>query len=170
VPAPKVGDPPQFNKLDFSCDNFPWVIVPNGPPVISEVSASDLRAKAVWGEEFALLGKERIHHIVYDKIDFNGTAGWVRDSDTSNGWGALVRFRGGAHPTTLYSGPDKNPTYLGKQIDTEICPDTANGFSRAGQTYVSQVRRFENGQDWYQIDYNHRVAWVPADEVEVSAP
>jgi hypothetical protein len=81
-----------------------------------------------------------------------------------------VQFRGSPHPTTIYSGPDKNPTYLGKEIDAEICPDTVNGFSRAGQTYVSQVRRFENGQEWYQIDYNHRVAWVPADEVTVSAP
>src|SRR5262249_45980077 len=83
VPPPKVGDPPQFNKLDFSCDNFPWVTVPNGPPVISEVAASDLRAKAAWGEEFALLGTQKIGGIRYDKIDFNGTAGWVRDADTT---------------------------------------------------------------------------------------
>jgi hypothetical protein len=170
VPAPKVGDPPQYNKLDFSCDNFPWVIVPNNPPVLSEVSASDLRAKAAWGEEFALLGKKRVNGVLYDKIDFNGTPGWVRDSDTSDGWGALVRFRGGAHPTTLYSGPDRNPTYLDKPIDTQICPDTLYGFSRAGQTYVAQVRRFSQGQMWYQIYYNHRVAWVPGDEVKVSAP
>lgn len=171
VPSPKVGDPPlSYNKLDFSCDNFPWVIVPNGSPVLSEVSASDLRAKAVWGDEFALLGRKRVDGILYDKIDFSGTSGWVRDSDTSNGWGALVQFRGGTHPTTLYSGPDRNPTYLGKPIDTQICPDTLYGFSRAGQTYVSQVRRVENGQVWYQIYYNHRVAWVPADEVKVSAP
>jgi hypothetical protein len=170
VPSPKVGDPPQYNKLDFSCDNFPWVIVPNGPPVLSEVSASDLRAKAVWGDEFALLGRDRLDGVLYDKIDFNGTPGWVRDSDTSSGWGALVRFRGGSHPTTLFSGPDQNPTYLDKQIDTTICPDTLYGFSRAGQTYVSQVRRVEHGQTWYQIYYNHRVAWVPADEVKVSAP
>ncbi len=144
--------------------------MPNGPPVISEVSASDLRAKAVWGEEFALLGTKRVDGVLYDKIDFSGTAAWVRDSDTSAGWGALVRFRGGSDPTTLYSGPGRNPTYLGKPIDTQICPDTLYGFSRAGQTYVSQVRRVENGETWYQIDYNHRVAWVPADEVKVSAP
>jgi len=106
----------------------------------------------------------------YDKINFSGTVAWVRDSDTSSGWGALVRFRGGSDPTAVFSGPDKNPTYLGKTIDTRICPDTLYGFSRAGQTYVSQVRRFENGQTWYQIDYNHRVAWVPDDEVTVSAP
>jgi hypothetical protein len=170
IPAAKEGDQPQFNKLDFSCDNFPWVIVPNGPPVISEVSASDLRAKAAWGEEFALLGSKRVDGVLYDKINFSGTVGWVRDSDTSDGWGALVRFRGGSHPTTLYSGPDKNPTYVGQKIDTTICPDTQYGFSRAGQTYVAQVRREEQGQTWYQIDYNHRVAWVPADEVTVSAP
>jgi hypothetical protein len=107
IPAAKEGDQPQFNKLDFSCDNFPWVIVPNGPPVISEVSASDLRAKAAWGEEFALLGRKRVRGVLYDKIDFSGTVGWVRDSDTSDGWGALVRFRGGSHPATLFSGPDK---------------------------------------------------------------
>jgi hypothetical protein len=171
VPSPTLGDPPiSYNQLDFSCDNFPWAIVPNAPPVISEVSASDLRAKAVWGEEFALLGRRQVGGVLYDKIDFNGTIGWVRDSDTSDGWGALVRFRGGSHSTTLYSGPDKNPTYDGNVIDTQICPDKAYGFSRAGQTYVSQLSRFSHGQTWYQIDYNHRVAWVPANEVKVSAP
>ncbi len=171
VPSPTLGDPPlSYNQLDFSCDNFPWAIVPNGSPVISEVSASDVRAKAAWGEEFVLLGKQRVAGILYDKINFSGTVGWVRDSDTRDGWGALVRFRGGSHPTTLYSGPDRNPTYDGTVIDTQICPDTAYGFSRAGQTYVSQLRRLENGEMWYQIDYDHRVAWVPADEVTVSAP
>jgi len=169
-PSTKVGDPPQYDKRDFSCDNFPWVIVPNTAFVLSQVSASDLRAKAAWGEEFALLGHRRVDGILYDRIDFNGTAGWVRASDTSNGWGALLRFRGGSHPTALYSGPDASPTYLGKQIDTQICPDKPYGFSRAGQTYVSQLKRFSQGQEWYQIDYNHRVAWVPADEVKVSAP
>ncbi|MGN6167512.1 MAG: N-acetylmuramoyl-L-alanine amidase [Solirubrobacteraceae bacterium] len=165
VPSPTPGDPPTFyDQLDFSCDNFPSV------PATSVISASDLRAKAVWGEDFALLGRTRVDGILYDKINFNGTVGWVRDSDTSNGWGALVRFRGGPHPTTLFSGPDPNPTYLGKPIDSRICPDTSYDFTRAGQTYVSQVRRVENGETWYQIDYNHRVAWVPADEVAVSAP
>jgi len=171
VPSPTLGDPPiSYNQLDFSCDSFPWAIVPNGSPVISEVAASDLRAKAVWGEEFALLGQKRVGGVVYDRIDFNGTVGWVLDSDTSDGWGALVRFRGGSQPTTLYSGPDRNPTYDGSALDTQICPDRAYGFNRAGQTYVSQLRRFSHGQEWYQIDYNHRVAWVPANEVTVSRP
>ncbi len=49
-----------------------------------------------------------------------------------------------------------------------MCPDATHGFSRTGQTYVSQLRRFSQGEFWYQIDYNHRVAWVPADEVTVS--
>jgi hypothetical protein len=175
VPSPTPGaDPKYYDPLDFSCDNFPWGLVPSQTPppvpVLSEVSAADLRAKAVWGEEFALLGKKRVGGVLYDKINFSGTVGWVRNSDTSDGWGALVRFRGGSHPTTVYSGPDRSPTYLGQQIDTQICPDTQYGFSRAGQTYVSQVKRFSQGQEWYQIDYNHRVAWVPADEVTVSAP
>ena len=84
-----------------------------------------------------------------------------------------MQFRGGSAPTTLYSGPEypahypppKNPA-----LDTRICPDTQYGFSRAGQTYVAQARRFSDGREWYQIDYNHRVAWVPADEVTVSVP
>jgi N-acetylmuramoyl-L-alanine amidase len=170
IPSSKIGDPPTYDHLDFSCDNFPWSIVPNAPTVISQVSAGDLRAKAAWGEEFALLGRKRVRGVLYDRIDFNGTAGWVRDSDTSEGWGALLRFRGGSEPTTLFSGPEYPTTYLGNTIDTRICPDGKYGFSRAGQTYVAQVSRVSQGRTWYQIDYNHRVAWVPADEVTVSAP
>jgi N-acetylmuramoyl-L-alanine amidase len=168
IPSTKIGDPPTYNQLDFSCDNFPWSIIPNTAFVLSEVSISDLRAKAAWGDEFALLGRKRVHGVRYDKIDFNGTAGWVRNSDTREGWGALVRFRGGSHPTTLFSGPEYPGHYLGNTLDTRMCPDTQYGFNRAGQTYVSQLKRFSQGQFWYQIDYNHRVAWVPADEVTVS--
>jgi N-acetylmuramoyl-L-alanine amidase len=169
TPSTKVGEPPKFNELDFSCDNIPWSIIPNTDFVLSEVSVSDLRAKAAWGEEFALLDRKRVGGVLYDEINFNGTVGWVRDSDTSNGWGALLRFRGGSHPTTLFSGPEYPAEYLGKTLDTRMCPDTTYGFSRAGQTYVSQLKRFSQGQYWYEIDYNHRVAWVPADEVSVSA-
>jgi hypothetical protein len=169
-PSTKVGDPPTFSQLDFSCDNIPWSIIPNAAFVLSEVSASDLRAKAAWGEAFALLRQKRMHHVLYDEINFSGTTGWVRDSDTSAGWGALVRFRGGSHPTTLYSGPEYPAKYLGNTLDTRMCPDTTYGFSRGGQTYVSRLKRFSQGREWYEIDYNHRVAWVPADEVEVSAP
>jgi hypothetical protein len=169
VPSTKIGDPPTYDQLDFSCDNFPWSIIPNTPFVLSEVSVSDLRAKAAWGQEFALLGRKRVRDVLYDKIDFSGTIGWVRNSDTREGWGALVRFRGGTHPTTLFSGPEYPGKYLGNTLDTRMCPDATYGFSRTGQTYVSQLRRFSQGQFWYQIDYNHRVAWVPADEVTVSA-
>jgi N-acetylmuramoyl-L-alanine amidase len=168
VPSTKIGELPTYDELDFSCDNFPWSIIPNTDFVLSAVSVSDLRAKAAWGEEFALLGTKRVGDVRYDKIDFNGTTGWVRDDDTREGWGALVRFRGGPHPTTLFSGPEYPAEYLGKTLDTRMCPDAKYGFSRAGQTYVSQLRRFSQGQFWYQIDYNHRVAWVPADEVSVS--
>jgi hypothetical protein len=165
-------DPPTFNQRDFSCDNFPWGLVPNALPVLSQVSAGDLRAKAASGQEFALLGRRQVDGVLYDEINFNGTEGWVRDSDTSNGWGVLVRFRGGNSPTTLFSGPEYPATYAFSPdpLDTRICPDNQYGFSRAGQTYVARIRRFSQGREWYQIDYNHRVAWVPADEVTVSAP
>jgi hypothetical protein len=166
IPSKTAGGKPAFDKLDFSCDNFP---APDDASVISPLAASDLRAKAAWGQEFALLGRERVDDVLYDEINFNGTVGWVRNSDTSDGWGALLRFRGGSNPTTLYSAPEYPATYLGSTLDTKICPDTKYGFSRSGQTYVSQLKRFSQGQMWYQIDYNHRVAWVPADEVEVAA-
>jgi hypothetical protein len=159
------GGKPTFDKLDFSCDNFP---APDDASVISPLSASDLRAKAAWGQEFSLLSRKRVGGLLYDEINFNGTVGWVRDSDTSEGWGAVVRFRGGSAPTTLFSGPEYPANYLGSTLDTRICPDAQYGFSRAGQTYVAQMTRSSQGQMWYQIDYNHRVAWVPADEVAVS--
>jgi hypothetical protein len=169
IPSTKEGGKPTYDKLDFSCDNFPQ---PLDRSAISPVSASDLRAKASWGQEFALLGRKRVHGVLYDKINFSGAVNWVRDSDTSNGWGALVRFRGGSTPTTLFSGPESPAHYPppnNPELDTQICPDNQYGFSRAGQTYVAQMRRFSQGRMWYQIDYNHRVAWVPADEATVSA-
>ena len=172
--SPGVGKPPAWNKLDFSCDNLPWSMVPNdnnNAPFtvpVSQVSIGDLRAKAAWGQAFALLGTRKVDGVRYDRINFNGTVGWVRDSDTVDGWGALVRFRGGSAPTTLFSGPEYPTTYLGKVTDTRICPDRQYGFTRAGQTYVSRLRRFSQGKFWYQIDYNHRVAWVPEDEVTIS--
>jgi hypothetical protein len=169
IPSETIGDTPTYNKLDFSCDNFPWSIVPNAPTVLSQVSAGDLRAKAAWGQEFPLLGSRLVGGVLYDKINFSGTVGWVRASETSDGWGALVRFRGRSHPTTLFSGPEYPASYQGKTLDTRICPDARYGFSRAGQTYVARIERFSQGRMWYQIDYNHRIAWVPADEVKVSA-
>jgi hypothetical protein len=172
VPNPTISTnpaPSSYNKLDFSCDNWPWSLIPGTPPVLSAVAIGDLRAKAAWGEEFALLGRTRVRGVLYDRINFNGTAGWIRDSDTSSGWGALVRFRGGSHPTTLFSAPEYPGHTQGEIRDTRICPDRTYGFSRAAQTYVAQIKRFSYGRTWYQIFYNHRVAWVPADEVKVSA-
>jgi hypothetical protein len=169
IPSTKIGEAPTYNQLDFSCDNFPWSIIPNTAFVLSQVSVGDLRAKAAWGQEFALLGRRRVGTVLYDKINFNGTVGWVRNRDTREGWGAFVRFRGGTHPTTLFSGPEYPGHYLGHTLDTRICSDDKYGFSRSGQTYVARMRRFSQGRTWYQIDYNHRVAWVPADEVTVSA-
>jgi hypothetical protein len=170
VPSKTIGAPPTYNQRDFSCDNFPWSLVPNAPTVLSAVAIGDLRAKAAWGQAFALLGAKKVDGVLYDRIDFSGTVGWVRNSDTSDGWGALVRFRGAPEPTTLFSGPEYPATYLDAPLDARICPDAQFGFSRAGQTYVARMTRVSQGKVWYQIDYNHRVAWVPADEVTVSEP
>ena len=173
VPSPNPTEPPaHYNHKDWSCDNFPWAMVPlQSGTVISPVASADERAKAAWGEEFALLGRRRVGEVLYDKINFSGTTGWIRDSLTSGGWGALLRFRGAPYATTLYSVPEY-PGVDGprKDIDTRICSDTAYGFSRGRQTYVSQLVRRSQGRTWYQIDYNHRVAWVPADEVSVTRP
>jgi N-acetyl-anhydromuramyl-L-alanine amidase AmpD len=170
VPAATIGANPSYNKLDFSCDNFPWSIIPNTPAVLSAVAIGDLRAKASWGEQFALLGQAKVGGVRYDKINFSGTTGWVRDSHTTSGWGALVRFRGGSRPTTLFSAPQYPGDLQGFIIDTKICPDTRYGFSRRGETYVSTFSIRSQGRTWYEIDYNHRVGWVPAGEVTVSAP
>jgi hypothetical protein len=35
---------------------------------------------------------------------------------------------------------------------------------------VSTFSIRSQGRRWYELDYNHRVGWVPADEVTVSAP
>lgn len=151
--------PSSYNTRDFSCDNLPDATQQtNGTWV--EDAHSDLRAKAEWGDSFALLGQQTVGGVTWDKIDFNGTAGWVRDSDTSNGSGVIVTFTGGSQPTTIYGQPTLSSSHA-------ICSDTANGFSRAGQSYVSQYVYTDpsTGITWYQIFYNHRLAWVPASEV-----
>jgi N-acetyl-anhydromuramyl-L-alanine amidase AmpD len=169
VPSSTPGENPRYNQPDWSCDNFPWAIVPNTPTVLSPVAISDLRAKAAWGQDFALLGRTRVGGSVYDRIDFNGTVGWIKDNQTRDGWGALVRFRGGGHPTTLFSAPVYPGYTSGHMVDTRICPDAQFGFSRRGQTYVARAMRRVLGRLWFQIDYNHRVAWVPIDEASVRA-
>ena len=170
VPSPTIGADPQYNKRDFSCDNFPSSIIANTPAALSSEAIGDLRAKAAWGQQFAVLRRALVGGVLYDKINFSGTVGWVRDSDTSDGWGALVRFRSRGRPTTLFSAPQYPGITQGQVLDTRICPDTQFGFSRRGQTYVSTSTVRSQGRTWYQIDYNHRVAWVPADEVTVAAP
>src|SRR5947207_1132935 len=69
-PSKTIGAPPAYDTRDFSCDSFPWSIAPDTPDVLSQVSASDVRAKAGWGQEFALLGRRAVHGVLYDKIDF----------------------------------------------------------------------------------------------------
>ena len=60
---------------------------------------------------------------------------------------------------TGYGAPVLSASYA-------ICPDARYGFSRAGQSYVAQnVYVDATGATWYEIYYNHRLAWVPGSEV-----
>lgn len=151
--------PSSYNAADFSCDNLPNA-TQNSAGAWTEDTNSDLRAKAEYQEAFALLGQANVNGVTYDEIDFNGVTGWVKDSDTANGSGVIVTFSGA---TTLYGRPSTNSVYA-------ICADAANGLSRAGQSYVSQnvYTDAATGITWYEVFYNHRVAWVPSSEVTVS--
>lgn len=152
--------PSAYNARDFSCDNLPDA-TQNPDGSWTEDFDSDQRAKADFGEAAALIGTYTDGSGVrWDKIDFNGVVGWIRESDTTGMAGApgvVVTFGG---TTTLYGNP------LGGGYT--ICGDASNGFSRAGQSYVAQATYTgANGLLWYEVYYNHRVAWVPATEVSV---
>ncbi len=151
--------PNAYNAVDFSCDNLPNATQNSGGTWVEDTN-SDLRAKAAYQEAFALLGQANVAGVTYDELNFNGVAGWVADGDTADGWGAIVTFSGA---TTLYGRPKLSSVYA-------ICGDAANGFSRAGQSYLSQnvYTDAATGITWYEIFYNHRVAWVPNSEVTVS--
>jgi N-acetyl-anhydromuramyl-L-alanine amidase AmpD len=152
--------PTTYDQRDFSCDNLPNVTSAMGMD-----QNSDQRAKADWGEAFVRIGSKEVGGVRYDEIWFNGTHGWVRHADTRSGWGVVVRFKG---PTPigpasrLYGKPILDPA-------NEICPDQSYAFARAGQSYVAQNVYTDQaaGITWYEIYYNHRVAWVPASEVTI---
>lgn len=151
--------PSDYNAADFSCDNLPDA-TQNSSGVWTEDTNSDLRAKSEYQQAFALLGQTTMDGVAYDEIDFNGTPGWVKDSDTASGWGAIVTF---GSTTTIYGQPTLSSGHA-------ICDDVSNGFSRVGQAYVSQNIYTDpaTGITWYEIYYNHRIAWVPNSEVTVS--
>ena len=151
--------PSSYNASDFSCDNLPNA-TQNTSGVWTEDTNSDLRAKAEYQQAFALLGQASVGGVTYDEIDFNGVAGWVKDSDTADGWGAIVTL---GSTTAVYGQPTLSSAHA-------ICDDASNGLNRAGQSYVSQNIYTDpaTGVTWYEIAYNHRVAWVPGSEVTVS--
>jgi N-acetyl-anhydromuramyl-L-alanine amidase AmpD len=148
----------RYDPRDFSCANLPDATKTGGGAWTLDTN-SDLRAKAEYGEAYALLGTATVDGVTWDEINFGGVKGWIRDSATTPGWGVIVTFVGGAAPTTLYGAPVLSSGYA-------ICPDASSGFSRAGQSYVAQnVYVDATGATWYEIYYNHRLAWVPASEV-----
>ena len=151
--------PSNYNAADFSCDNLPNA-TQSSSGAWTEDTNSDLRAKSEYQQAFALLNQTTVNGVTYDEIDFNGTPGWVKASDTTDGWGAIVTFGG---TTTIYGQPTLTSGHA-------ICNDASNGFSRVGQSYVSQNIYADpaTGITWYEIYYNHRIAWVPNSEVTVS--
>jgi N-acetyl-anhydromuramyl-L-alanine amidase AmpD len=148
--------PTEYDQRDFICDNLPNVTSAMGLD-----QNSDQRAKADWGEAFVKTASKRVEGVLYDRISFNGVQGWVKYRETSSGWGVIVKLH---RPATLYGKP------ILAAAD-EVCPDMpVTGLpNRPGQSYVAQnvYRDTAAGITWYEIYYNHRVAWVPASEVTV---
>ena len=148
----------RYNHRDFSCDNLPNSTKTTAGTWTLDAH-SDLRAKAAYGEAYARLRTATVGGVTWDEINFGGVKGWIKDSATTPGWGVIVTFVGGPAPTTLYGEPVLSNSYA-------ICPDASYGFSRAGQSYVAQnVYVDATGATWYEIYYNHRLAWVPGSEV-----
>jgi N-acetyl-anhydromuramyl-L-alanine amidase AmpD len=148
-----------FDAADFACDNVPGPGRDGGPD-----RNADLRARAELGEAFALLARQRAADgTVWDAVDFNGVTGYIRDEDTQDGDGTIVTFRGGGVPTTIHGRPDPDSSFA-------ICGGPPGSSPRRGQSYVAQDAWVDGrGTAWYEISYNHRVAWVPAPEVAVQA-
>jgi hypothetical protein len=152
--------PTTYDARDFACDNLPAPI-PNGGGTWSEDRNSDLRAKAEVGLAYARTGTYTdAVGVLWDRINFNGVSGWIRDSETMAGWGVMVTFKGGASPTTVYGKPI---------LTSVICSDATSLAQRSGQRYVAQAQRIDasTGTVWYEIAYGHRLVWVPSSEVSI---
>ena len=165
VPPETSAGTPTANVRDFVCDNYPAVIFepdagPNGTSSNYPITASDLRAKADWGSTFVSDRTKRTRGVTYDRIWFNGTRGWIPRNLTVAGSGAVVTFKKNGS-TDVYSSPQESP-------DFATCSDEGLGYSRAGQSYVSQYQFTLAGQKWFALDYNHRLVYVPKDQVKVS--
>lgn len=85
----------------------------------------------------------------------------VPPSAVSWGSGTIVTLRSAdGQPVQVSGKPAANTT-----LDFHI------GDAPSGATFVSNEQVFEDGTDtvWYEINYNHRQAWVPANNVIVRA-
>jgi hypothetical protein len=148
----------RYDHRAFSCDNLPDA-TKTAAGTWTLDAHSDLRARAEDGEAYVRLRTALVGGVRWDEINFGGVKGWIKDSATTPGWGVIVTFVGNPAPTTLYGAPVLSASYA-------ICPDARYGFSRAGQSYVAQnVYVDATGATWYEIYYNHRLAWVPGSEV-----
>lgn len=166
VPPETPAGTPTANARDFVCDNYPAVVFepnagPNGTSSNFPITGSDLRAKADWGFTFVSDRTVRKHGVRYDRIWFNGTRGWIPRSMTVAGSGEVVTFKT-TGATKVYSSPQQSP-------DFATCGDEGLGYSRSGQSYVSRYQFTIAGRVWLALDYNHRLVYVPKDQVKVSS-
>ncbi len=99
------------------------------------------------------------------------------------GQGTVVRLTSkGASRLLVYGCPLTRPASA-SLLTTALTPDPTNAMSKspttyvlgnapAGSTFVSAYTVIEDGTSnlWYEINYNHRQAWVPASEVTLIPP
>lgn len=164
VPPQTSSGTPTFDVRDFVCDNFPAVVFepgagPGGTSSNFPETVSDLRAKADWGSTFVSDRRVRVGGKWFDRIWFNGVRGWIPEALTTAGSGAVVTFSDRTN-TQVYSSPTASSDY-------SMCEDSGLGYSRFGQSYVSEYRMKTPDGTWWAIHYNHRLVYVPAAEVTV---
>ncbi len=153
--------PTVYSAFAFKCDNLPDVTSAGGMD-----QNSDQRAKADYGEAFVRTATRKANGVRYDEIWFNGVPGWVKHSQTRDGWGVIVQLNRPSVPANLYGKPILDNTNL---ICYPPSSHPAVPVGPVGQSYVAQVVYTDPtaGITWYGIFYNHRLAWVPASEVAI---
>jgi hypothetical protein len=147
-----------FNETSIGIEHIGFAVSPAGyyTPQLYQRSAN-LVGWIVWKYRMPL---DRAHILGHDNIPnsegVNGSTGGPYYMNLV--FAAYARWSHGAAPP-----PSEIPAR-----DRKLSPRIRQ--ISVGDKLASQLRRRVNGRTWYEIDYNHRVAWVPADEVSISVP
>jgi hypothetical protein len=167
-----------FNQHSIRVENIGFAAAPAGYYTHELYQRSaDLVGWAVWKYRIPL---DRAHILGHDNIpnstvDPDATGGpHVQHWDPGPSWDwpyfmALVRA---AYERWSQSAPPPRaeiPARYTKR-NPRIRLISAGDELASARDVVLWTTGFQNAFTRYQIDYNHRVAWVPADEVTVSAP